>query len=93
MELLKTETQIMYDIEDGHPFLLNLITVMETQVRTTPELLRNLRAPFQAIFVKLSTEAHVISYWCWEQHNFRWIESLEVLYGERLAKGKQLSVL
>jgi hypothetical protein len=43
--------------------------------------------------VKLSTEAHVISYWCWEQHNFRWIESLEVLYGERLAKGKQLSVL
>lgn len=71
MELLKTETQIMYDIEDGHPFLLNLITVMETQVRTTPELLRNLRAPFQAIFVKLSTEAHVISYWCWEQHNFR----------------------
>jgi len=33
MQLLKREIEILRSIKDAHPFVLNLIGVMETQVR------------------------------------------------------------
>jgi len=38
IQFLRREIQIMHSIKDAHPFILNLIGVMQTQVSISPKL-------------------------------------------------------
>jgi len=76
IHLLKRETRILHLIKDAHPFILNLVGVIQTQVSTQSKLVRLFKTPVHkfrvqfthkfklqtltATFVKLGTAAPVI---------------------------------